>query len=520
MFLLLVFTLCSFFQMTGMKAALAFFIVLFGYALKITDSAFYCRCNDCPHSENSTCFAKANSCYTKIERVAHGLVEIKGCLPTESVALIFCKTQSINKNVSCCRSHMCNDHTQLTLDTMQTATESTSSRAGSLSAVGVALVIAIPSAVICILGIFIVLWYNRQHNRKASGLRHYCNVEMGKELVGPNFEVGNGKKLQDIIDATMSGSGAGLPLLAQRTIARQIKVCEVVGKGRFGEVVRGTWNGENVAVKVFTSHEESSWFREAQIYQTTMLRHKNILGFIAADNKDIGTWTQLWIVCEYQENGSLYDYLQRKSLNVKELLNIVYSIANGLSHLHMEILGTEGKPSIAHRDIKSKNILVKYDGSCCIADFGLAVLHSSTTGSVDIPTNNRIGTKRYLAPEILNEAVNILYFDSYKRADVYATGLVFWEACRRCIVDGSLSEYQPPYYDMLPSDPTLEDVRNVVCNQGKRPLMQPSWYKDDIMVRIMKVMKECWYHDGAARLTALRIKKNLGHICKELGVRT
>ena len=75
-------------------------------------------------------------------------------------------------------------------------------------------------------------------------------------------------------------------------------------------------------------------------------------------------------------------------------------------------------------------------GSCCIADFGLAVLHSSTTGSVDIPTNNRIGTKRYLAPEILNDVVNVLYFDSYKRADVYATGLVFWEACRRCVING------------------------------------------------------------------------------------
>ena len=76
-------------------------------------------------------------------------------------------------------------------------------------------------------------------------------------------------------------------------------------------------------------------------------------------------------------------------------------------------------------------------GSCCIADFGLAVLHSSATGSLDIPTNNRIGTKRYLAPEILNDVVNVLYFDSYKRADVYATGLVFWEACRRCLVDGA-----------------------------------------------------------------------------------
>ena len=32
-----------------------------------------------------------------------------------------------------------------------------------------------------------------------------------------------------------------------------------------------------------------------------------------------------------------------------------------------------GKPAIAHRDIKSKNILVKKNGCCCIADLGLAV---------------------------------------------------------------------------------------------------------------------------------------------------
>ena len=27
-------------------------------------------------------------------------------------------------------------------------------------------------------------------------------------------------------------------------------------------------------------------YRESEIYQTVMLRHENILGFIAADNKD------------------------------------------------------------------------------------------------------------------------------------------------------------------------------------------------------------------------------------------
>ena len=48
---------------------------------------------------------------------------------------------------------------------------------------------------------------------------------------------------------------------------------------------RGVWRSEYVAVKIFHSREERSWSREAQVYQTVMLRHDNILGFIAADNK-------------------------------------------------------------------------------------------------------------------------------------------------------------------------------------------------------------------------------------------
>ena len=78
---------------------------------------------------------------------------------------------------------------------------------------------------------------------------------------------------------------SGLPLLVQRTIARQIGLHEIIGKGRYGEVWRGRWRGENVAVKIFHTREERSWFREAEVYQTVMLRQENILGFIAADNK-------------------------------------------------------------------------------------------------------------------------------------------------------------------------------------------------------------------------------------------
>lgn len=74
-------------------------------------------------------------------------------------------------------------------------------------------------------------------------------------------------------------------MLVQRTIARQIQLVESIGKGRYGEVWKGQWRGESVAVKIFSSRDERSWFREVEIYQTIMLRHDNILGFIAADNK-------------------------------------------------------------------------------------------------------------------------------------------------------------------------------------------------------------------------------------------
>jgi TGF-beta receptor type-1 len=83
---------------------------------------------------------------------------------------------------------------------------------------------------------------------------------------------------RDSNDWNFSGSGSGLPLLSQRTVARQINLKESIGKGRYGEVWLGQWNGDKVAVKIFDSKEDKSWMRETEIYNTTMLRHDNLLG--------------------------------------------------------------------------------------------------------------------------------------------------------------------------------------------------------------------------------------------------
>lgn len=66
----------------------------------------------------------------------------------------------------------------------------------------------------------------------------------------------------------------------QRTIAKQIQTVRLIGKGRYGEVWLGRWRGEKVAVKVFFTREEASWFRETEIYQTVLMRHENILGML------------------------------------------------------------------------------------------------------------------------------------------------------------------------------------------------------------------------------------------------
>ena len=87
--------------------------------------------------------------------------------------------------------------------------------------------------------------------------------------------------------------------------------------------------------------------------------------------------------------------------------------------------------------IKSRNILVKDDLTCCIADFGLAVKNTQD-GKIDFGPNQnqnrlqktpnpRVGTRRYMAPEVLNQTISMDDFGAFQRADVYAVGLLIWE---------------------------------------------------------------------------------------------
>jgi len=50
----------------------------------------------------------------------------------------------------------------------------------------------------------------------------------------------------------------------------------------------------------------------------------------------------LWLVTDFHENGSLFDYLSARTVDVAGMIRMSLSISTGLSHLHMEIVGTQG----------------------------------------------------------------------------------------------------------------------------------------------------------------------------------
>ncbi|XP_034256953.1 activin receptor type-1 [Thrips palmi] len=453
----------------------------------------------------------ASQCYTSRVREHNGQELIsRGCIKPSDQVPLMCYTASSSRHaINCCGGDNCNNGSFPELEPLKTLGQEE-------PGYDLKLVFAIlgPVLLLFIVGSIVIYVMRRRHHKIVEAARTLADPDpfYASEDLLRATAAGDSTLREYLEHSLTSGSGSGLPLLIQRTLAKQISLAECIGKGRYGEVWQGYWHGERVAVKIFFSRDEASWSRETQIYSTVLIRHDSILGYIGSDMTSRNSCTQLWLVTHYHQLGSLYDHLNRVTLTSNQMMKICLSTINGLLHLHTEIFGTQGKPAIAHRDIKSKNILVKDNGCCVIADFGLAVTHVQSTGELDVAQNPRVGTKRYMAPEILDESINMECFEAFQRADIYAFGLVLWEVCRRTKSHGIVEDYLPPFGDSVPSDPSFEDMKKVVCSDGQRPTIPNRWSYDETLMGMAKLMKECWHHKSDARLSALRVKKTLAKL--------
>ncbi|XP_045485152.1 activin receptor type-2A [Pieris rapae] len=278
----------------------------------------------------------------------------------------------------------------------------------------------------------------------------------------------------------------------------QVTLCEVRARGRFGAVWRAKLGQSDVAVKVFPLQDKQSWLAEQEIYRLPRMDHPDILHYIGIDRTGDNLQAEYWLVTEYHEKGSLCDYLKAHTFTWSEAWRVAASVARGLAHLHEE---GGGKPAIAHRDFKSKNVLLKADLSACIADFGLALIFVSGHGCGD--AHGQVGTRRYMAPEVLDGAINFTK-DAFLRIDMYACALVLWEIVSRCEAAGidPTAQYRLPLEEEVGSHPGLEEMQETVVQRKMRPQIPPQWRDHPGLAVLCDTMEECWDHDAEARLSA------------------
>ncbi|KAJ8924460.1 hypothetical protein NQ315_007257 [Exocentrus adspersus] len=284
----------------------------------------------------------------------------------------------------------------------------------------------------------------------------------------------------------------------------KLKLLNVIGQGRYGCVWRGVVDDHEVAVKVFPAHHRNYFLNEHEIYKLSG-ENSALLKCFGGGEYSMGPGAPAdYLLLLSLEKECLQDHLKNHTLDVMTLSKMSLGIAKGLAHLHSDL----GKPCIAHRDINTRNILVRPDLSCCICDLGLAVIPKRAENK----SISEAGTLRYMAPEVLEGAVNLRDCESaLKQIDVYALGLVLWELGSRCadMQNAEPPPYTPPFAKETGESPTLEQMQMLVSRRKVRPLWPASW-KDTSAARLLcETAEDCWDQDAEARLTALCVVERL-----------
>ncbi|MBW2455075.1 MAG: protein kinase [Deltaproteobacteria bacterium] len=179
-----------------------------------------------------------------------------------------------------------------------------------------------------------------------------------------------------------------------------------------------------VAIKVMHPHIADDpefltmFLDEARL--AARIHHPNVVGTIDVQK----TEESMFLVMEYIEGCSLRDILRplrkvKARMPIGNALRILIDALAGLHAAH-ELTAKDGSPlDLVHRDVSPHNILVGADGISKITDFGVARASARLTSTRGGQLKGKIA---YMPPEQgRGDAVD-------RRADVYAAGVVLWEA--------------------------------------------------------------------------------------------
>ncbi len=249
------------------------------------------------------------------------------------------------------------------------------------------------------------------------------------------------------------GSSGSLPRLGPYELVRRVgygataEVYEARRVGKFGVKAR-------VALKKLMPElcADSRFFnmfvREAAVY--SRLSHPNILQIQDFNEVD----GQYFIVTDFVDGLDL-DSLIASVRDRGDLIpatvvaDIMTQLLRGLDHAHRTKDEKGRNINLLHRDIKPSNVLVGWDGTVKLGDFGVARTDASAYQSIDGQFVK--GTLRYMSPE------HVKLQKVVQASDLFSAGVVLYELV-------TLTPF-------VPLDGSMQDIVYRIAHEPRGPIL-------------------------------------------------
>lgn len=205
-------------------------------------------------------------------------------------------------------------------------------------------------------------------------------------------------------------------ITAKRISREEIQLRDLISRGGNGEVYAAVFHGRAVAVKMLlpATRAEIKHVNEflAEAKMAATMDHPRVISLVGVAWNAL---SDLCVVFEYMDGGdlrTLLDKYERSGHHTGidfQKATIAIHICHALTYLHSLM------PSVIHRDLKSRNVLLSRKLDAKLTDFGIS------RERLDATMTAGVGTSLWMAPEVM---MGERYDD---KADIFSLGVLLSE---------------------------------------------------------------------------------------------